>query len=196
MKIFFLTLLLTITPWTFAGNSAVGSSSMDGRSIILQLKYSPWGGIDADEDEFEGLAPADDDYSKYDMTFEQSYSARIIVEPFYISLQQSTTDLDSDIPDAEVTTFSAGFAGITYDAFESNNNIYLLGALGVGQGTFKFKNPALDADELLLEANGEIGFHINKRLLIGAGIDYQHFGEFRESIASSWTFYFTTGLVF
>ena len=28
------------------------------------------------------------------------------------------------------------------------------------------------------------------------GVDFQHFGEFRESNASSWTFYINSGLIF
>lgn len=164
--------------------------------IVLQLKYSPWGGIDADEDEFEYHFSGDDDYSKYDMTFERSYSARLIVSPFYISAQRSTTDLDAEIPDAQVDTFAIGFAGIAYDTFEAAFGTYLMGGLGMGLGTFKFQNPDLDDDEILFEASGEIGLYFSKHLLLGTGIDFQHFGEFGESKASSWTFYISTGLVF
>lgn len=197
MKTFIL--LLLITSHAFAQESLYEEApeqSAKGLPIIIQVKYSPWGGIDADEDEFDNRESSENSYEKYDMTFERSYSARLIIEPFYISAQRSTTKPESDIPDAEVTTFAAGFAGISFDPFESRFGHYLMGGLGIGQGTFEFKDPEQNDHELLLEANGEIGFHINQRLLLGLGVDYQHFGEFQESIASSWTFYFTTGLVF
>lgn len=186
MKHLFITCLLTI-----ASQSAVAYDN----PIVLQLKYSPWGGIDADEDEFE-YNFNDDEFSKYDMTFERSYSARLIVSPFYISAQRSTTDLDAEIPDAQVDTLAIGLAGIAYDTFEASFGTYLIGGVGIGLGTFKFKNPDLDDDEMLFEVNGEVGFHFIEHLLLGAGIDFQHFGEFGESKASSWTFYISTGLVF
>ena len=45
--------------------------------VLLQLKYSPWGGIDADKDEFE----TGENFSKYDMTFANSYSGRVVIGP-------------------------------------------------------------------------------------------------------------------
>lgn len=172
-----------------------GANALDN-NIVIQMKYSPWGGIDADEDDFELSFPNPDDFSKYDMTFERSYSGRLIVEPFYISTQRSTTDLNTSTPDAEVETIAVGLAGIDYDPFESNNGTYLMGGFGVGRGTFRFKDPDLNDEEFLFEANAEIGFHFAEHILLGAGIDFQHFGEFGESKAYSWTFYISTGVVF
>lgn len=172
-----------------------GAKALDN-NIVIQMKYSPGGGIDADEDEFELSFANPEDFSKYDMTFERSYSARLIVEPFYISAQRSTTDLNTSTPDAEVETLAFGLAGIDYDPFESNTGTYLMGGLGVGRGTFRFKDPHLNDEEFLFEANAEIGFHFAEHLLLGTGIDFQHFGEFGESKASSWTFYISTGIVF
>ena len=172
-----------------------GTAALDN-NIVVQLKYSPLGGIDADEDDFELSFPNPDDFSKYDMTFERSYSARLIVEPFYVSAQRGTTDLNTSTPNAEVETLAIGLAGIDYDPFESSTGTYLMGGFGVGRGTFRFKNPDLNDEEFLFEANAEIGFHFAEHILLGTGIDFQHFGEFGESKAYSWTFYLSSGVVF
>lgn len=80
------------------------------------------------------------------------------------------------------------------NAFRSVRGSSRLGCPAACQSRWKWID--LNDDEMLFEANGEIGFHFNQHLLLGAGIDFQHFGEFGESKASSWTFYLATGIVF
>ena len=162
--------------------------------LVLQLKFSPWGGINADEDEFE--SGSSDNYKRYDMTFDHSYSGRILVGPVYVSHQQSNATIEGDI-DAEVSTIAIGVAGINYDVYESQHGTYLMGGVGIGQGTFTFAdNNATKEQESMVEANAEAGMRVAEHLLMGAGVDFQHFGNFGESKASSWTFYISTGLVF
>ncbi len=158
--------------------------------VILQVKYSPWGGIDADEDEFE----TDESFSKYDMTFASSYSGRVIIGPVYVSHQHSKADINGG-GDIDVKTLAIGLAGINYDALDSQYNAYLMGGIGVGRGTFTFTN-GTETEEDMFEASAEIGIKPTEHLLLGAGVDFQHFGEFRESKASSWTFYISSGLTF
>ena len=181
MKSFLTALLLTIT--------TSPALAMD-LPVILQVKYSPWGGIDADEDEFA----TDQNFHQYNMTFANSYSGRAIIGPVYISHQQSTADSKSD-GEVEVRTFAVGLAGINYDALEGQYHPYLMGGIGLGRGTFRF-NDGIETEEDMLEANAEIGIKPTGHLLLGAGVDFQHFGEFRESKASSWTFYISSGLTF
>lgn len=158
--------------------------------VLLQLKYSPWGGIDADKDEFE----TGENFSRYDMTFANSYSGRAIIGPVYISHQQSTADIKGG-GDVEVRTFAVGLAGINYDALDGQYNPYLMGGIGLGRGTFRFNN-GIETEEDMFEASAEVGIKPTEHLLLGAGVDFQHFGEFRESKASSWTFYISSGLTF
>lgn len=163
--------------------------------FVMQIKYSPWGIIDADEDEFE-YNP--DRYQKYEMDFERNIGAKIIFPfaPIYIGAQQSVTNLDNSTPDAKVETFAIGFGGVAYDTFESNSGIYLMGGLGAGTGKFTFKDPDQNDWEAFMEANAEIGLRIQEHLLLGVGVDYQHFGKPGESKANFWNLYVGTGLVF
>lgn len=181
MRYFFTALIIAITSLPVAAQNL---------PVILQVKYSPWGGISADKDDFS----TDEDFSHYDMTFDHSYSGRIIIGPVYISHQRSKATIENTT-NVDVKTVAIGLAGINYDAIDSEYNVYLMGGLGIGQGTFRFNNRNQEK-EYLFEANAEIGLKPTEHLLIGAGIDFQHFGEFRESKASSWTFYISSGLTF
>jgi hypothetical protein len=163
--------------------------------LVLQLKYSPLGTINADEDKFNH-----DDYSyeKYDMDFERSIGVKVIFSfvPVYIAAQQNITNLDESIPDTKVDTFSLGFGGINYDEFANDAGIYLMGGVGVGAGKFQFKQPELNDWEALIEGNAEIGLRIQEHFLLGVGVDYQHFGEPGETKAHLWNLYIGTSLVF
>ena len=165
------------------------------QTLVVQIKYAPWGLIDADEDEFEDGFD-DEDFEKYDMHFDRSLGGRIIVQPFYVASLDNVTDIDDPIPDARVRTYSVGFAGIDYHKLNSGVDTYLLGALGAGVGHFKFKNPQEDAKEALVEGNVELGLVFNEHLMLGIGIDWQHFGEPTESKANFWNLYLGTGIRF
>lgn len=158
--------------------------------VVLQVKYSPWGGIDADEDQID----TDENFSQYDMTFDNSYSGRVLIGPVYISHQKSNADIKGG-GEVEVKTVAIGLAGINYDALDSQYNAYLMGGIGIGRGTFRFNN-STETEEDMFEASAEIGIKPAKNLMLGAGVDFQHFGEFRESKASSWTFYISSGISF
>ncbi|HSC69267.1 MAG TPA: hypothetical protein VLC79_16360 [Cellvibrio sp.] len=160
--------------------------------LIVQIKYSPWGGINADEDEFD----TDDEFEHYDMTFDNSYGGRILMGPVYISHHRSNADIEGG-KEAEVRTIAIGVAGISYDVYQSQSGTYLMGGLGIGRGTFIFdKEDGEKEQDAMFEANAEAGLRIDEHLLIGAGLDFQHFGEFGESKGSAWTFYISSGLVF
>lgn len=163
--------------------------------LVLQLKYSPLGTINADEDEFNH---DDYRYEKYDMDFERSIGIKAILPfaPVYIAAQQNITNLDASVPDTKVDTISIGFGGINYDEFANNAGIYLMGGLGIGAGKFQFKQPELNDWEALIEGNAEIGLRIQEHLLLGVGVDYQHFGEPGETKAHLWNLYLGTSLVF
>ncbi|MBK8188506.1 MAG: hypothetical protein IPK77_15330 [Cellvibrio sp.] len=164
-------------------------------SVIVQLKYAPWGLIDADEEDFNYFSAADDgNYDKYEMSFDRSLGARLIATPFYLAINRSTTDINKDTPDAVVETFSAGFAGTVLDI--NDYNTYLIGAIGIGKGRFTFKDPNMNDWEMLLDGNAEIGFHLEEHLLIGLGVDWQLFGEPGETKANYWNLYLSTGFSF
>lgn len=170
------------------------SSYAQYQPVVIQIKYSPWGKIFADEDEFEYYD--DEEFEKYAMKFERGLGIRALAMPYYISAQRNITNLDAEIPDATVETLAIGSAGIMYDPYEVEVGAYLIGALGIGAGRFEFKDPDLNDWEAMVEGNAEVGFRIAEHLLIGTGIDYQHFGEPGETKAHSWTFYISTGVVF
>lgn len=159
--------------------------------LVLQLKYSPWGGINADEDEFD----TDDEFHHYDMTFDNSYGGRLLMGPVYISHHRSTAEIEGG-EEAEVRTIAIGVAGINYDVYASHSGTYLMGGLGIGRGTFIFAKGSDQEQDAMFEASGEAGLRLDDHLLIGTGLDYQHFGEFGESKGSSWTFYISTSLIF
>lgn len=169
--------------------------AQDDSLFTLQLKYSPLGTINADEDEFDRN---DRSYEKYDMDFERSIGAKILFSyvPIYIGAQQSITNLDNSTPDVKVETLTLGFGGVVYDEFASHAGAYLMGGIGVGAGQFKFKQPELNDWEALIEGNAEIGLRIQEHLLLGVGVDYQHFGEPGESKANFWNIYVGTGIIF
>jgi len=172
---------------------AHNSSYAQYQQTVIQIKYPPWGKIFADEDEFGYTEP---EFEKYDMKFERGFGIRAITMPYYISAQRNITNLNTEIPDAKVETLAIGFSGILYDPHEVEVGNYLIGALGIGAGRFEFKNPDLNDWEAMIEGNAEVGFRIAEHLLIGTGIDYQHFGEPSETKAHSWTFYISTGVIF
>lgn len=163
--------------------------------FVLQLKYSPVGTIDADEDAFDS---GDGSYEKYDMDFERSIGAKAIFSfaPVYISAQRNITNLNESVPDAKVDTISVGFGGINYDEFAYDSGLYLMGGIGIGAGKFTFKQSELNDWEALIEGNAEIGLRIQENFLLGVGVDYQHFGEPGETKAHLWNLYIGTGLIF
>jgi hypothetical protein len=164
-------------------------------SVVVQLKYAPWGLIDADEEDFNYFSSSDDgSYDKYDMRFDRSIGARVIVAPFYLAVNRSTTDIDKEIPDAIVETLSAGLGGAVLDI--NDYNTYLIGAVGIGKGRFKFKDPNMNDWEIFFDANAEIGFHFEEHILIGLGVDWQLFGEPGETKANYWNLYLGTGFSF
>lgn len=164
-------------------------------SVVVQLKYAPWGLIDADEEDFSYFGSSDDSqFQKYDMHFDRSLGARIIVAPFYLAVNRSTTDIDKEIPDAIVETISAGLGGAVLDI--NDYNVYLIGAVGAGKGRFKFKDPNMNDWEIFFDANAEIGFHFEEHILMGVGVDWQLFGEPGETKANYWNMYVGTGFSF
>lgn len=164
-------------------------------TVVVQLKYAPWGLINADEEDFNYFSSSDDgNYDKYQMRFDRSIGARVIAAPLYVAANRSTTNIDADIPDAIVETLSAGLGGAVLDI--NDYNTYLIGAVGVGKGRFKFKDPDMNDWEIFLDANAEIGFHIEEHLLIGLGVDWQLFGEPGETKANYWNLYLGTGFSF
>lgn len=173
---------------------ATEALALDAGDFTVQIKYSPWGIIDADEDDFDFANNGE--YEKYDLDFERSFGARAIYEPFYIAANLYTTNVDSESPEATVDTFSIGFGGINYDAFAYNSGLYLLGAVGAGRGNFKFNDSSMNDWEAFIEANAEIGLRIQSHWLVGLGAEWQHFGEPGESKANYWNLYFTTGFTF
>jgi hypothetical protein len=162
-------------------------------NLIVQLKYSPWGVIFSDQDDFDYFSSTPDT-EKYDMHFERSLGARVILAPFYVAANRSTTNLDQDIPDTLVETLSLGFSGTVMDVYD--NDIYLTGAIGAGKCRFKFKNPDMNDWEAFFEAGAEIGFDIEDHLLIGVGVDWQLFGEPGDTKANYWNMYVGTGISF
>lgn len=164
-------------------------------SVVVQLKYAPWGFIDADEQDFNYFFSEDESlYQKFDMNFDQSIGARLIKAPYYISANRSTTNLDGDIPDAIVETVSVGLGGAVLNFNEQDT--YLIGAVGLGRGRFEFKDPDMNDHEAFFDANLEYGFHLDHGLLIGIGIDWQLFGRPGETKANYWNLYLGTGISF
>lgn len=165
----------------------------ESNPVVIQLKYAPWGVVNADEPDFSYFGSRNDNFEKYDMHFERSIGGRLIVSPFYITATRSTTNLDADIPDAIVETASVGIGGPVFDINDSN--VYLIGAFGVGKGRFKFKDPDMNDWEAFFDANAEIGLKFDF-LMIGTGVDWQLFGEPGETKANYWNWYLGTGITF
>lgn len=164
-------------------------------SVVVQLKYAPWGLIDADEEDFNYFSSSDDsDFQKYDMHFDRSIGARVIIAPFYIAANRSTTNIDKEVPDAIVETLSIGMGAANMNL--NDYNTYLIGALGVGKGRFKFKDPNMNDWEYFMDANAELGFDIEDHILIGLGVDWQLFGKPGETKANYWNLYLGTGFSF
>ncbi len=187
MKKLFIIICITILPYH--------TTAEETPSLVVQLKYAPWGLIDADEEDFSYFGASDDSqFQKYDMHFDRSLGARIIVAPFYLAVNRSTTDIDQEIPDAIVETISAGLGAAVLDI--NDYNAYLIGAVGIGKGRFKFKDPNMNDWEIFFDANAEIGFHFEEHLLIGIGVDWQLFGEPGETKANYWNMYVGTGFSF
>lgn len=161
--------------------------------VVIQLKYAPWGVINADEQDFSYFGSSSDNFEKYDMHFERSIGGRLIVSPFYIAATRSTTNLNADIPDAIVETVSVGIGGPVFDINDSN--VYLIGAFGAGKGRFKFKDPDMNDWEAFFDANAEIGLKFDF-LMIGTGVDWQLFGKPGETKANYWNLYLGTGITF
>lgn len=174
----------------FIANTSYAQADMP---FVLQVKYSPWGTILADEDEFEYSR-----YQKYEMDFERSLGIKLILPtlPIYLGAQQNITQLNHETPDVKVETFAIGFGGINYDPYAYDSGLYLLGSVGAGIGKFKFKDPDLNDWEAMFEANGEVGLRIQENLLIGVGVDYQLFGEPGDTKAHYWNLYVSTGITF
>ena len=184
-------LFLFALPLVSLGNIAEAQD----RDFTLQIKYSPWGTIDADEDDFDYFNEGDS-YQKYELDLERSFGLRAMYEPLYIAANRYTTKINTYSPEARVDTFSVGFGGINYDAFAYDSGLYLLGAIGAGRGNFKFDDEDMDDWEAFIEANAEIGLRIQEHFLIGVGGEWQHFGEPGESKANYWNLYFSTGFTF
>lgn len=159
---------------------------------LLQVKYSPWGGIDADEDEFYDS----DNYDHYDMSFERGYGARLILKNFYLSIQKNYTDIDQDIPDASVETISVGLA--LNSKHEINDDLagYMIFAVGAGSGHFMFKDSVMNDWESFIEMNLELGYVVANIITVGVGVDVQHFGHPGESKATYGSLYLSAGFVF
>lgn len=179
----------------FAALIFLCGASATAQDFTLQLKYSPWGTIDADEDEFDYFNSSES-YEKYDLDFERSFGIRAIFEPIYVAANRYTTQVSSTTPDAQVETYSIGLGGLNYDAFAYDSGLYLLGAIGAGRGNFKFKDPDMNDWEAFIEANAEVGLRIQEYLLVGVGAEWQHFGSPGESKANYWNLYITTGFAF
>lgn len=174
--------------------SVCNAAAFGDGDFTLQLKYSPWGVIDADEDDYDFSGSTS--FEKYDLDFERSFGVRAIYEPLYVAANRYSTNINTPSAEATVNTFSVGFGGINYDAFAYNSGLYLLGAVGAGRGNFKYADSTLNDWEAFIEANAEIGLRIQEHLLIGIGGEWQHFGEPGESKANYWNLYFTTGFTF
>jgi len=159
--------------------------------FLIQIKYAPWGVIYAGEDDFNYFG-GNTSYQKYEMDFERSIGIRAIASPLYVAVNRSTTQIDTDIPDAIVETISGGVAGI----MTSDSHTYLIGALGVGKGRFTFKDPDMNDWEAFAEANIEMGFLIEDHLTIGVGADWQLFGKPGDTKADYLNLYLGTGVSF
>lgn len=189
MRHFAAQLFLVVLPLMCVGNIA----KAENRDLTLQIKYSPWGTIDADEDDFDY---GDEPYQKYELDFERSFGLRAMYEPLYVAANRYTTQINALSPEAEVDTFSIGFGGFNYDPFAYDSGLYLFGAIGAGRGNFKFNDSDMNDWEAFIEANAEVGLRFQQHFLIGIGGEWQHFGEPGESKANYWNLYFSTGFTF
>ncbi|HTF95979.1 MAG TPA: hypothetical protein VL995_07605 [Cellvibrio sp.] len=172
-------------------------AAYDGDSdFTLQVKYSPWGIIRADDDDSDDFFNPGRYYSEYELDLERTLGVRAMYEPFYIASNRYTTQVNTSSPDARIETYSIGFGGLNYDAFSYHSGLYLLGAIGIGRAEFDFRDQSMNNWEAFVEANAEIGLRLQEHLLIGAGAEWQHFGEPGESHANYWNFYISTGVTF
>ncbi len=161
--------------------------------FVLQLKYSPLGTINADEDAFDDPVG---DYQEYDMGLEYMLGAKLIYDPIYFSVQHNITNPDEDSPDATLDTISFGLAGFNYDRFAYDYGLYLMGSIGIGAGQLTFEGQEKNDWETLIEAGAEVGFRLQEHFLLGLGVDYQLFGELGETKAHYWNLYISTGIIF
>ncbi len=188
--------------WTIARGLAFGGlvslglisqlTQAQSPTQVLQLKISPLGEINAQSYGVDQLARPTD---KYNMSLAPGVALRWLYDPFYIGVSSANGD-DLALPGAHLSTFSLGFSGIRFGAFESNPNAYLLGGLGLGAGQFTYADSQLDDWEAMFEATAEFGLLLNKHWLLGAGGDYQAFGDLGDTKARGWRFYISSGWMF
>ena len=159
---------------------------------ILQVKVSPVGEINASNYGVDQIQRPTD---KYNMSLESGAALRWMYDPFYISVSSASGD-DLALPGAHLSTFAVGLSGISFGTFETNPNAYLLGGIGLGAGQFSYDDSQLDDWEAMFEASAEFGLLVGKHWLLGAGGDYQVFGDIGETKARGWRFYLSSGWMF
>lgn len=161
---------------------------------LIQLKLSTLGGINADTDDFDYYS--DDRFKKYDMSFDETYSARIIYSGLFVSAKHSTTNVGAKTPDAIVESVAVGLASASDEYRLDYFNAYVIAGVGVGAGRFTFKQPYLNDWEAMVEINLEGGIELSDHLLLGVGCDYLHFGTPGETKAEQGELYMSIGLRF
>lgn len=159
---------------------------------VLQIKISPVGEINAQNYGIDQQARPTD---KYNMSLEPNVALRWMYDPFYFSTSTSSAD-DNALNGAHLSTFAFGLSGISFGTFETNPNAYLLGGIGIGAGQFTYSDSSLDDWEAMFEASAEFGLRLDKHWLIGAGGDFQAFGDLGDTKARGWRFYFSSGWLF
>lgn len=160
---------------------------------MFQLNYSPIGEIFADEENFEYNSNV---YDKDELDFDYSTGARLLIDIYYVSYRHASAKISNDFPNATVDTYALGLGCVTKHDFQNNWQGYSLVGLGVGSGKFEYENPDLNDDQLLLEANIEVGIVLKDHFTLGLGVEGHHFGSFGESIATSVNGYFSAGVLF
>ncbi|VUD64881.1 hypothetical protein TDB9533_03424 [Thalassocella blandensis] len=160
---------------------------------LIQVNYSPFGAIYAEEEDLRFESHA---YDNDDIEYDYSAGARILVDIYYLSYRHASAQISNDIPNATVDTYSVGLGCLSKHDLSHSMQRYSLVGLGVGSGEFEFDEEHFNDRELLLEANFEVGLVMQNHLSFGVGVDAQHFGSFGESKSSTISAYFSAGYMF
>lgn len=146
------------------------------RPNVLQIHYSPigWAWGDSDDEFFQDETT----YEHFNLTFNEAFTGRLILNNKYISYSQHYGFPDDSLTEEKQVTVESLSAGVALNLtfLEPEYNKYLIANFGLGTSNFHFHDQDIYDQEFFAEVGAEFGVKLIPNVLVGAGFSQKLFG--------------------
>ncbi len=134
------------------------------KAPLVSLFYAPFANMDADTDRY-GLPNTDSE--KFNINLHQGYGLRLSAFSMYASITRSVNQADTELPNAQLKTISAGFLVDQIDEDSYPVGLYSRFGAGFGNADLAYADSPKNEQDLLWEVFAEGGLRLAQYFQLG-----------------------------